>query len=951
MPNCHAQAVSLRVDERRLHDGLASLRAIRRVRRTVPFRGSITMKSILRATVVLLALCSAGRAQCLDWSSEFIGSGLNYSVHAQAVFDDGSGGGPQLYVAGASVNTTPGVLESISRWDGAAWQSIPNPPGVPAFVSALEIFDDGSGAALYAGGANWVGRWNGIAWSMLPGFVWNDEVHDLAVFDDGGGPALYAAGYLRSAGGTPVYGIAKWNGATWSAIGASIAFGSTGFPIVYSLLEFDDGSGPALFAAGHFNQIDGLNARNVAKWNGSSWSMLSTGLNPTVYALCVFDDGSGPSLYAGGSFQTLNNQAAGGIAKWSNGVWSTVGTGLTSASVNAMQVFDDGFGEQLYVGGKGVSIASSATHGIARWNGAVWSTPTAGDGIECSTCAQGAVVESFAQFDDGTGLALYAAGTFERVDQAPANNVARLDANGWTALGDDNAPSGHVAVLHVFDDGTGPALYLGGAFEHAGPAIADSIARWNGTTWSSVGSGGLCDGAVLALADFDDGTGPALYAGGNFGTIDGVSARRLAKFDGATWSEVGGGFLYTGPVPTSVTALAVYDDGTGPALFVGGRFLSAGGVYAPNIAKWDGANWSPLGSGSSVPQSMVVFDDGSGPQLYVTGGVGSVPAAFGLARWNGTSWSSVGGSLSNGSGAQALAVHDDGTGPALYAAGYFTLAGTTNVHYIARWDGATWTDVGGGFSSNPATLGVFDDGSGPALYAGGFESAIASGTVMLGISRWNGATWEPVRSGLTGTRVQIDLYAGFAPLADSMAVFDDGSGSGPALFVGGSIVEADGHTSSNLAKWGRACTCPPASYCTAGTTTHGCVAQIASSGAPSASASSGFLLTVSGTEGASSGLIFYGTSGPIATPWGNGASFLCVKSPLQRMNFQAAGGAQGQCGGLLSTDWNAFYANHPASVGHPFVAGMTCYAQGWFRDPPAPKTTSLSDALSFAVCP
>ncbi len=44
-------------------------------------------------------------------------------------------------------------------------------------------------------------------------------------------------------------------------------------------------------------------------------------------------------------------------------------------------------------------------------------------------------------------------------------------------------------------------------------------------------------------------------------------------------------------------AAAVYDDGTGPALYVGGEFTIAGDVLANNIAKWDGTNWSPLGSG------------------------------------------------------------------------------------------------------------------------------------------------------------------------------------------------------------------------------------------------------------------------------------------------------------------------------------------------------------------
>ena len=54
---------------------------------------------------------------------------------------------------------------------------------------------------------------------------------------------------------------------------------------------------------------------------------------------------------------------------------------------------------------------------------------------------------------------------------------------------------------------------------------------------------------------------------------------------------------------------------------------------------------------------------------------------------------------------------------------------------------------------------------------------------------------------------------------------------------------------------------------------------------------------------------------------------------------------------MLSVDWNAFIATHPFAVGQPFAAGQHVYAQGWFRDPPSPKTTMLSNGVDFVVCP
>ncbi|MFH0983162.1 MAG: hypothetical protein V2A79_16705, partial [Planctomycetota bacterium] len=44
-----------------------------------------------------------------------------------------------------------------------------------------------------------------------------------------------------------------------------------------------------------------------------------------------------------------------------------------------------------------------------------------------------------------------------------------------------------------------------------------------------------------------------------------------------------------------VWALTVFDDGTGPALYAGGGFTTAGGVSANYIAKWNGTQWSALG--------------------------------------------------------------------------------------------------------------------------------------------------------------------------------------------------------------------------------------------------------------------------------------------------------------------------------------------------------------------
>jgi hypothetical protein len=284
----------------------------------------------------------------------------------------------------------------------------------------------------------------------------------------------------------------------------------------------------------------------------------------------------------------------------------------------------------------------------------------------------------------------------------------------------------------------------------------------------------------------------------------------------------------------------------------------------------------------------------------------------------------------------ALTVFDDGGGPALYAGGNFTIAGGASALRVAKWDGSSWSSVGSGpgngVNNHVLALTVFDDGSGPALWAGG-EFGNAGGVAANFIAQWDGSSWSALESGMNSAVM-------------ALAVFDDGSG--PALYAGGGF-SASPAGDSSLAKWGCACTGEISTYCTPSTTTNGCVPSISGVGAPSASAVSGFDVTITGVEGQKTGLLFYGMSGPKAFAWGTG--FNCVKSPVQRMPLQDSGGTNNLCDGVMALDFNAYMATHPSSLGGPFVPGQTFWMQGWFRDPPAPKGTNFSDALQFTTCP
>src|SRR5207302_484139 len=88
----------------------------------------------------------------------------------------------------------------------------------------------------------------------------------------------------------------------------------------------------------------------VAKWDGTSWSALGSGMNDAVHALAV----SGSDLYVGGFFRTAGGGAANYIAKWNGSSWSALGSGMNS-EVRALSVSGSG----LYAGGCALSLSGS----------------------------------------------------------------------------------------------------------------------------------------------------------------------------------------------------------------------------------------------------------------------------------------------------------------------------------------------------------------------------------------------------------------------------------------------------------------------------------------------------------------------------------------------------------------------------------------------------------------
>jgi len=686
-------------------------------------------------------------------------------------------------VLAATAACSLGLLSSPAGAQCSRWAEGFQAPGVDGTVYALASFDDGSGPALYAGGdftaagstaAKNLARWDGASWTALDPSGMAGHVFALAAFDDGSGPALYAGGWFYAAGGVSASGIARWNGSAWTPLGSGVA-GGAGF--VSALAIYDDGSGPALFAAGSFSSAGGTSASNVAKWDGASWSALGSGVDSDVFALAVHDDGSGPALFAGGRFENAGGGGAVGIARWDGSTWSPVGGGMTGGEagpyVRALLVHDDGSGPALYAGGGFDSAGGVQSNKIARWDGSTWSALDSG--VSGTTHPH---ISSLAVFDEGSGPRLFAAGEFTSAGSASTSHIARWDGTAWSSPG--SGLEGAAFSLASFDDGSGPGLFVGGSFREASGVVSQGVAKWDGAGFEPVGPGAPVSDPVAALAVHDDGSGTALYLGGAFTSAGDASASSIARWDGTSFSEVGGGF------DGQVLSLAVYDDGTGPALYAGGWFTHAGGAAANHIARWDGAVWTDVGGGTDGGvYALAVYDDGTGPALFA-GGSFTTPGNY-IAKWDGASWTSLASGVDLT--VVALTVFDDGSGDALYAGGFFLSAGGVGTQHIGRWNGASWTELGVGTTAGVFALSTFDDGSGPALIAGG--TFLKAGDIVVnGIARWDGAGWSPLGSGLASIGLS---WIG------SLQTFDDGSGN--ALYAGGQFTTVGGVLANYIARW------------------------------------------------------------------------------------------------------------------------------------------------------
>ena len=500
--------------------------------------------------------------------------------------------------------------------------------------------------------------------------------------------------------------------------------------------------GTDVYVGGSFTQVDGIPGTNhIGKWDGMEWSALGLGVDDVVYDIAV----GGQDIYVGGSFRQAGGITANCIAKWNTltNTWSSLGAGIndgiSGGGVNTITVS----GLNVYVGG-GFSKAGdiSPANCVAVWNEGTDTWSTMGSGVQTITSwpPQPCAVFSIAVL----GGYVYVGGYFNTAGDSSANSVARWNGSTWdNMLGGVTSPEptywwGTVRKLLIY----GSWVYVGGSFEYAGGSSTDNLAIWTGSSWTTIYTG--TNGGILDVYI----SGTDVYLAGDFTVAGGISANHIVKYAYSTdtWSALGSGL--------NESVWTMCPDSTG--LYVGGEFTMAGGKPSNYFGYW-GVSWDTITVVSPNGGESLVA--GSSYPITWTGFAGPVKIEY--STDNGATWTTILEQAAALSVTPADGFTSSGKegGPFTPASKDYTLQNTGN--WPLKWQGET-----GAITTLSATSGSLAAGASTTVTAS--IDAVANGytpgvyndnIVFLNATNGIGSTTRPVT--LTVTPLyQPDLVIG-----------------------------------------------------------------------------------------------------------------------------------------------------------------------------------------------
>ncbi len=423
--------------------------------------------------------------------------------------------------------------------------------------------------------------------------------------------------------------------------------------------------------------------------------------------------------------------------------FSSLQNGVHSSEVRCM--FTDTVADLLYVSGHFLNAGGVSTHNIASWNGTNWDSLGAGLNHSNNWIAYALAMCRY-------NNELCIGGGFIQAGLVNTHSMARWDGNTWYSF--PSEPLGGVIDMIVFNG----ELYIGGQFDSVGSLPVNGLAKWNGTSWSDAAFPnyqiGNSTNPVYCMAEYQGN----LYVAGNFGASSTHS--RIAYWDGTLWQAMPNGGIIGGA--DWVSDMVVYNN----ELYVAGYFHIAEGNIGDNIQKWNGITWSAVGGGTGGPNGQIAKLLVYHNKLYAMGvfqTAGGIPADR-IATWDGTNWCSLGSTFDNTIGSGAV-YHDS-----LYIGGGFWTIDSDSMYYISKWIGgdytANCTTVGINEETNTEEISIYPNPASKELGIRNYELGIKQVKIynMLGEevnSHWSLVNSKSVTidvSGLASGMYFVEVY-------------------------------------------------------------------------------------------------------------------------------------------------------------------------------------------------
>ncbi len=538
--------------------------------------------------------------------------------------------------------------------------------------------------------------------------------------------------------------------------------------VVYDMIEFDFGQGARLVAGGNFRSAGTSGAQNVAvSTPDQRWEALGDGLPGVVWCLAAFNDGAGLKLYAGGTFGLTSDAPGSGIRRWNGTTWESIGG--PAGQVNDLLVWNDGTGNALYAAGSFHHADGVVVDGLAKWNGVAWTG--VGGGVT------GGYLNKLCLYDSAQGQRLVVAGNFVRAGNINANSIALWDGASWSAI-----------------PGMSTSIEVVGIGQYQKPGIRElwistmdfsqPLRKWNGTTLQNVPLSGISIHRITTMSQATENSEQVLLLGGTFTTSNNL--RNLVKWNGTTFSAV----VTNNTAPIGAVNATAYHRFSGDAaarLMAAGSFTvcfpNTGGVGAVFTGPVAGttptrSTFQPMAATITTP-GVRALAYGPGPEgeaLYA-GGYFSEAFVFPdmpwyFARWQDGQWTEPVPGIDGGVNAMVRFGND------LIVGGGFSAtypAPGTSLNYIARYDGVNWRPMPGyaalgiGFPAPVQGLFTTTEGGREHLYA-------TIQTTPRSLAKWDGSSWTAITN-LGNVQVNAVTYGDI--------------GQGPMVYGAGSLIQSN----------------------------------------------------------------------------------------------------------------------------------------------------------------